>query len=95
MATPKPAIQPMFEGLQGVMSKGFFRVEAHSTKFGVARPGFSKTRVSGTRGLGFKVISSAGFGNTSAIHRVSLALRLRNPENCLSPTCQALGLPGT
>ena len=33
-------VQPMFDGLQGVMSKGFFRVEAHSKKLGWQNQGF-------------------------------------------------------
>ena len=45
MATPKPPVQPMSDGLHAVMSKAFFRVKAHSKKFGVAKTGFSKNRV--------------------------------------------------
>ena len=45
MATPKPPVQPMSDGLHAVMSKAFFRVKAHSKKMGVAKTGFSKNRV--------------------------------------------------
>ena len=45
MATPKPPVQPMSDGLHAAMSKAFFRVKAHSKKFGVAKTGFSKNRV--------------------------------------------------
>ena len=42
MATPKPPVQPKSDGLHAVMSKAFFRVKAHSKKFGVAKTGFSE-----------------------------------------------------
>ena len=49
MATPKPPVQPMFDGLHAVMSKAFFRLKAHSKILGVAKTGFSKIGFSGTR----------------------------------------------
>ena len=37
MPTPKPPISPMSDGLHAAMSKVFFRAEAHSKDFGVAK----------------------------------------------------------
>ena len=49
MATPKPPVQPMFDGLQVVMSKCFFRIEAHSKNLGWQNQGFQKPGFSSTR----------------------------------------------
>ena len=45
----KTTAQPMFDGLQGVMFKGFFRIEAHSKNLGWQNQGFQKPGFSGTR----------------------------------------------